>query len=127
MHSNCTLTTCMYKTHILSDCMVESAVSHVSIELAHGLRELDALRRVVDVLEILALHLLVYGQVEWPESLASISALHLDTDVTVTTGTHTVQNRAQESISVIEKKCIVLKSISMEGDTFNMTLAAKVF
>ncbi len=117
----------MYKTHILSDCMVESAVSHVSIELAHGLRELDALRRVVDVLEILALHLLVYGQVEWPESLASISALHLDTDVTVTTGTHTVQDRAQESISVTEKKCIVLKSISMEGDTFNMTLAAKVF
>ncbi len=107
--------------------MVESAVSHVGIELAHGLRELDALRRVVDVLEILALHLLVNGQVEGPESLASISALHLDTNVTVTTGTHTVQDRAQESISVIQKKCTVLKSISMEGDTFNMTLAAKVF
>ena len=87
-------------THILSDCMVEPAVSHVSIELAHCLRELDALRRVADVLEILALHLLVYGQVEGSKSLATISTLHLDTDVTVTTGTHTVEDRAQEGISV---------------------------
>lgn len=81
-------------THLLCDSMVESTVSHISIELAHCLREPDALRQVDKVLEILTLNLFIHWEVQWSQSLTTVCALHLDTDISITTGTHTIQNRA---------------------------------
>ena len=36
---------------------------------------------------------------EWPQSLASVGACHLHTDVSVTTGPHSIQDTAQQGIS----------------------------
>ena len=36
---------------------------------------------------------------EWPQSLASVGACHLHTDVSVPTGPHSIQDTAQQGIS----------------------------
>ena len=41
---------------------------------------------------------------ERPQSLASVGASHLDTDISVATGSHSIQNTAQQSISGRERE-----------------------
>ena len=59
-------------------------------------------RGVANVLEVLALHLLLHREVERSQPLATVCSLHLDTNVSVSTGPHPIQDGAEESISVRE-------------------------
>ena len=78
--------------------MVQSTVADVGVKPLHGLRVPDALRQVDNVLEVLALHLLPHGEIKGTEAVAPLRLGHLDTDISVPTGTHPVQNRAEEGI-----------------------------
>ena len=55
---------------------------------------------VDEVLEVLALHLFLHWEVQGSQPLAAVTACHLDTDVSIATGTHSVQDTAQQSIPV---------------------------
>ena len=79
--------------------MVESTVADVGVEPLDGLRVLDPLRQVDDVLEVLALHLLPHGKIKRTQSVATPCLRHLDADVSVPTGANTVQNGAEEGVS----------------------------
>ena len=55
---------------------------------------------VDEVLEVLALHLFLHREVQRSQPMATVTACHLDTDVSIATGTHSVQDTAQQSIPV---------------------------
>ena len=55
---------------------------------------------VDEVLEVLALHLFLHREVQRSQPMAAVTACHLDTDVSIATGTHSVQDTAQQSIPV---------------------------
>ena len=84
--------------HLLRDSVVQSTVADVRVKPLYGLRVLDALRQVDNVLEVLALHLLPHGKIKGTKTVAPLRLRHLDTDVTVPAGSHSVQDGTEEGI-----------------------------
>ena len=91
------------RTHLLRDSMVEPTVADIGIEALHSLRILDPLWQVDNVLEVLALYLLLHREVEGTQSMAAIGLGHLDTDILVPTGPHPIQDGTQEGIPAMKK------------------------
>ena len=79
--------------------MVEPTVADIGIEPLHCLRILDPLWEVDNVLEVLALHLFLHGEIEGTQTMTTSGSRHLDTDVLVPSGPNTIQDGAEKSIS----------------------------
>ena len=71
------------------DCHVTPCVGHMTQLTGRG---------VDQVLQVLALHLLLHGQGQGAQPLAAVGAVHLDTHIPVTAGPHPVQDTAEEGI-----------------------------